>query len=41
MHTGGVSASVSVYSNDSIPGGQETVRIPSRLTLSLHVNYLL
>ena len=41
MHTGSVSASVSVYSNDNTPGGQETVRIPSRLTLSLHVNYLL
>ena len=41
MHTGRVSASVSVNSNDNTPGGQETVRIPSRLTLSLHINYLL
>ena len=41
MHTGSVSASVSVYSNDNIPSSQETVRIPSRLTLSLHVSYLL
>ena len=35
MHTGSVSASVSEYSNDNIPGGQETVRIPSRLTFEL------
>ena len=41
MHIGSVSASVSVYSNDNTPGGHETVRIPSRLTLSFHVNYLL
>ena len=41
MHIGSVSASVSVYSSDNIPGGHETVRIPSHLTLSLHVNYLL
>ena len=41
MHIGSVSASVSVYSNDYTPGGQENVRIPSCLTLSLHVNYLL
>ena len=41
MHIGSVSAPVSVYSNDNTPGGQENVRIPSRLTLSLHVNYLL
>ena len=38
MHTGSVSASVCVYSNDNIPGGKETVRIPSRLTVSLHVS---
>ena len=36
MHTDSVSASVSVYSNDNTPGGQETVRIPSRLTLRPH-----
>ena len=48
MHIGSVSASVSVYSNDNTPGGgggggvgHETVKIPSRLTLSFHVNYLL
>ena len=41
MRTGSVSASVSLYSNDNTLGGQETVRIPSRLTLSLHINYLL
>ena len=35
MHIGSVSASVSVYSNDYTPGGQEIVRIPSRLTLTL------
>ena len=33
MHTGSVSASISAYSNDCTKGGQETVRIPSRLTL--------
>ena len=41
MHIGGVSASVFVYSNDYTPGGQEIVKIPSRLTLSLHINNLL
>ena len=32
MHTGSISASVSVYSNDYTQEGRETVRIPSRLT---------
>ena len=46
MHTGSVSASISVYSNDNTPGGggggggQETIRIPSSLTSRLNINYL-
>ena len=41
MHHDIVSASVSVYRNNATPEGQETVKIPSRLTLSLHIKYFL
>ena len=36
-----ISASVSVYRNNTTPEGQETVKILSRLTLSLHIIYFL